>query len=317
VRRAASRLRINAQLIDTMTDGHIWADRYDGSVEDIFSLQDEMTEKIVHALELAIATPRDKNSNSAAAANGEAYDLFLRARRLFYQFTPESLEESKGMLESVLALDEGFAEAYSLLSYCQFVYWNFHSAEEIVLEEALNLAKKATSLDPSSGSAMARMGWILCFFRRFDEAESTFQKAVELSPSDAEVFAYYGETLNYADRAEEGLKMVEHGIRLDPLGPPNWDFHRGHSLYKLKRRDDAIAAIKQSISRGPNFPVQYLYLAILYVEQNQQELAAETVKIALKFNPLFRLSLIPSLMPHGDAEMDRFLQGLRTAGLPE
>ncbi|NKB52994.1 MAG: tetratricopeptide repeat protein [Rhizobiaceae bacterium] len=316
VRRVASKIRINAQLIDTATEGHVWADRYDGSLDDIFLLQDELTGKIVNALELAISKP-DQGSSKTNPVSGESYDLFLRARKYFYQFTPDSLAESQRLLHEVLKLDPQLADAYSLLSYCQFVEWNIYMGDNSVLEGALNLATKGVALAPESGSALARLGWIYCFMQRYEEALGTFEKAAERSPNDADVFAYYGEALNYADEPARGLEMIEKGIRLDPLGPSNWDFHRGHALYKLDRSDEAIAAISQSINRGPNFPVPYLYLAVLHVEQGQQEKAEAAVKSALQHNPLWRLESVARVIPHRSAEKDRFLDGLRKAGLPE
>jgi len=319
VRRVASRIRINAQLIDTTTDGHIWADRYDGNVEDVFSLQDEMTKRIVDALELAITAPGGNRAATAAtsASDIEAYDLMLKARRHFYQFTPDSLQKAKQTLESVLRLDPQYSEAYSLHSYCLFVDWNIYMAEDAVLDKALQQAQKGVELDPTSGVALARLGWILGFLHKHDQAIEVFEKAVECSPSNADVYAYFSEILNYADLPQQGLQMIETGIRLDPLGPPNWDFHRGHSYYKLRRYDDAISAIKQSINRGPNFPVPYLYLAVIYSELGLPDEAARAAQSAVEFNPLFNLENARRVIPHKPDEQDRFLKGLREAGLPQ
>ncbi|MGI9536926.1 MAG: tetratricopeptide repeat protein, partial [Desulfocapsaceae bacterium] len=318
VRRVGPKIRINAQLIDAESGGHMWADRYDGDIDDIFSLQDEITAKIVNAFEITLAASDRGDEKRVPTSDGEAYDLFLKARTHFYLFTPDGLKEAKALLESVIRLDPNFAEAYSLLSYCYFIDWNFHMAEEAVLKRALDVAQKAVELDPNSGYALARLGWVLCFFRRYEEAIETFERAVVLSPSNAEVFAYYGETLNFADQAEKGLEMTEQGIRLDPLGPPNWDFHRGHSYYKLSNYNEALAAMTQSINRGPTFPVPYLFLAVIYVEIDQPNRATEMIDTALKYNPKFRMDNVARVIPHKSVEQrDRFLDGLRKAGLPE
>ena len=112
--------------------------------------------------------------------------------------------------------------------------------------------------------------------------------------------------------------MTEKGIRLDPLGPPNWDFHLGHSHYKLRHYDEALAAMRQSINRLPTFPVPYLFMAVIYVELDQPEQGAEMIDAALKYNPKWRINNVTRVIPHKSAEQrDRFLDGLRKAGLPE
>ncbi len=318
IRRAGPKVRINAQLIDAESGGHIWADRYDGDISDIFSLQDEITAKIVDVFEVKFAVSDQPGEKPVPTTIFEAYDLFLKARTHLYLFTSDDLKKAKAQLETVIRLDPNFANAYSLLSYCYFTDWNLHMASEVVLRQALEVAKKAVELDPSSGYALARLGWVLCFLRRHEEALEKFERAAILSPSSAEVYTYYGETLNYADQAEKGLEMIEKGNRLDPLGPPNWEFHRGHSHYKLKNYDEALAAMTQCVNRRPSFPVPYLFMAVLYVELNQSERAKELIEVGLKYGPNYRMNTVTRVFPHkSEQEMTRFLNGLRVAGLPE
>jgi adenylate cyclase len=156
------------------------------------------------------------------------------------------------------------------------------------------------------------------FLREFDEALVSFERAFELSPNDADVLAYYGETLNYADQPEKGLELIQLGVRLDPLGPPNWDFHLGHSYYKMGLHDEAVSYIRQSMMRGPEFPVPYLYLAVLYEELNRKDEAKTMVKIACEKAPNYSIATIAKVIPHKSAkQINRFLSGLSAAGMPE
>jgi TolB-like protein/Tfp pilus assembly protein PilF len=319
VRKAGNRVRINAQLIDVPTDSHVWADRYDGELEEIFELQDEITAKIVSALKINLTAKLRGGPDSPPPSDAETYDLFLRGRRSFYTLSPEGIRAAQAQLEKVLDRDKNFAPAYALLSYISFVEWNFvHSIDDSVLMKGLALAEKSVKLDPSSGLAQKSLGWVLAFLRKYDESIACFEKALAATPNDAEILAYYGETLNYADQPELGLEMIERGIRLDPLGPPNWDFHRGHSYYKLRRYDEAIAAIRQSISRGPHFPVTYLFLAVIYSELDRLAEAKEMAAKAHDLAPNYSLATIRRVIPHkSQTEIDRFQIGLKKAGMPE
>lgn len=319
VRKAGNRIRINAQLVDAHTDSHVWAERYDGELEDIFDLQDEITSKIVSALQVNLGPVPATSADNQIRSDAETYDLFLRARRSFYALSPEGIRSAQEQLEAVLARDDQFAPAYAFLSYVYFVEWNFvNSFDDAVLHKGLELAEKAVKLDPASGLAQKSLGWTLAFMREFDKSIGCFQKALAATPNDAEVLAYYGETLNYADQPELGLEMIESGIRLDPLGPPNWDFHRGHAYYKLRRYDESIAAIRQSINRGPHFPVPYLFLAVIYIELGRPSEATEMAAKARELAPNYSLAMIKRVIPHkSEAEIDRFQAGLRQAGLPE
>ena len=319
VRKASNKVRINAQLVDASTNGHVWAERYDRDLQDIFAVQDEITSTIVSALEVSLKSEGIDNTQASTRSDVETYDFFLRARRSFYLFSPEGFEAAKEQLEQVLSKDPNFAPAYALLSYCYFVNWCFVATlDDTVLVKARELAERAVEIDQSAAFAHARLGWILAFLRKFDDALNSFETAIKLAPNDAEVLAYYGEILNYADQPERGLEMVEKGIRLDPLGPPNWEFHRGHSYYKMHRHDEAISSIRHSISRGPEFPITYLYLAVLYGELGRRDDAMQMVNSALQRSPNFSINTIRKVVPHkSEKESQRFLDGLRTAGMPE
>jgi len=260
-----------------------------------------------------------KDGVSSLTTDVETYDLYLRGRKNFYVLSPEHVATAKQYLEQVLGRDPNFAPAHAMISYCYFIDWNFvASSDDGPLKKALEVATKAVDIDPTGGYAHARLAWIKAFMREFDESLKGFERALVLAPNDPDVLAYYGETLNYADQPKKGLEMIEQGMRLDPLGPPSWEFHLGHSYYKMGRHDEAISFIRQSMTRGPEFPVTYLYLAVLYSELDRNEEAEQMVQLSLGKAPNYSIATIARVIPHkSDKQIDRFLGGLRKAGMPE
>jgi adenylate cyclase len=183
VRKAGERVRINAQLIDAHTGGHIWAERYDGDLGDIFSLQDNITAQIVSALQVSL-TPTDKERAERKATDSvEAHDRFLMGRANFYRFTPELMLEATECFQEAIEIDPNYAEAYSYLSYCHFLGWVFiWPGFDDTLERANELAKKGVALDDTSAFALARLGNVQVFLRRYEPAIANLEKAIALAP---------------------------------------------------------------------------------------------------------------------------------------
>ena len=158
----------------------------------------------------------------------------------------------------------------------------------------------------------------MCFRREFERAIAACEHACTLAPNNADVHAYFAEVLNYTDEPERSLEFSKKAMRLDPLGPPNWEFHIGHSYYKLKRLDEAVATIRHSVERSIGFPVPYLFLAVLYHETGRAAEASQMIEEALSLAPNYTLNRVERVIPHRSAsEQERFLEGLRKAGLPE
>ena len=187
MRKARDRVRINAQLIDTTTGGHLWAARYDGDFDDIFALQDEITAKIVAALKVTL-TPTDVARGERKQTDSvEAYDHLLKGRTEYYRYSPENLAKAIEHLNAAIELDPTFADAYSYLSYCYFTrFVMMWPGADPDLNPAVELAEKAVSLDPESAVAHTRLAWVQGFLRRYDESLPNFEKAIALDPNNAE-----------------------------------------------------------------------------------------------------------------------------------
>jgi len=319
VRKMGSKLRVNAQLIDAASGGHLWAERYDGDIGDIFDFQDSIREEIVSALQVKL-TPSDKAlAERRPSTSIEAYDLFLRGRASYFRYTPEDHAAAKSCFEKAIALDPEFAEAYSFLSYLYSAAWNLlYPGYEDGLKRALPLAEKAVSLDPRSAIAHMRLGWTLCFLRQFDRALSCFETAAALGPDIAEVYSYYGMFLNYIGRPEQGLDMIDRAYRLDPIAPTIWELMAGYSYWELERHDDAVAQFRKVIDRLPTFPMTYMFLASVYVELGRLDDATEKLRTLRAINPMWSVRHADRIFPIlSDDRRKRFLDNLREAGLPE
>jgi len=319
VRKMGAKLRVNAQLIDAASGGHLWAERYDGDMADIFDFQDSIRDEIISALEVKL-TPGDRAlAERKPSTSIEAYDLFLKGRASYFRYTPQDHAEAKSYFEGAIALDPEFADAYSFLSYLYSAAWNLlYPGFENGLDRALPMAEKAVSLDPRSPVAHMRLGWILCFLRQFDQALPCFEKAVDLGPDIAEVCSYYGMFLNYIGRPEQGLDMIDRAYRLDPIAPTIWELMVGYSYWELARYDDAVAQFRKVIDRLPDFPMTYMFLASVYAELGQLDAAAEELRTLREKNPLWSVGNADRIFPIlSDDRRKRFLDNLRQAGLPE
>jgi TolB-like protein/Tfp pilus assembly protein PilF len=319
IRRMGSKLRVNAQLIDAASDGHIWAERYDGDMEDIFQFQDDIREQIVSALQVSL-TPTDKALTVRKLTGSvEAYDLFLRGRANIHRYAPEKMLEARKCLEKAIDIDPNFADAYSYLSYCHFygstaMYPGFDDN----LDQAYELAKQGVALDETSAFALARLGWIQTWMHHYDQAVANFEKAIALAPNDAEVYAAFGDVLNFWGNPERGLEMVEKAFSLETFAPPIWEFYAGLSHYLLRQYDQALTRFNRAVEQAPRNSHNYTWLACTYVELGQIDDARDAIMSALEIVPRYTVKWLAKIYPlRIDEERNRVLDALRKAGLPE
>jgi adenylate cyclase len=319
VRKMGTKLRVNAQLIDAASGGHIWAQRYDGDMEDIFEFQDNIREQIVAALRVSL-TLTDKAFAERKPTNSfEAYDLFLKGRSNFYHFTPEHLLEAIKCLEEAIEIDPNFGDAYGFLSFCHWYGWiDMWPGFDDTLDRAHELAERGVALDGTSAIALTRLGWVQTWMRRYDQAVTNSEKAIALAPNNAEVYANYGDVLNYWGNPERGLEMVEKAFSLDTFHPPNWEMYAGISHLLMRHYDKAVARFSRSIEQSPIYVHSHECLAWAYVELDRLDDARDSIKTVLEIKPNFTVQEAARIMPYRrDEDRNRALDALRKAGLPE
>jgi adenylate cyclase len=319
VRRAASRVRINAQLIDAVTGFHLWAQRYDRDLEDIFALQDEITRAIVAALEVHLSPRERAGIERRYTDNLEAYDLFLHAREGFFRRTQEGAAQARTHLERAIALDPKFAAAHALLAEIyRSEWWYGWRDDKDALDRALNLAQSAVALDDELPLAHMFLGWIHLWRKEHDQAIAEAQRCLALDPNNAEGHARLGHTLDQSGRPMEGLPFIEIAMRLDPHYPFLYIFWLGHAYYSLERYDDAVVSYRRANSRNPATSTVHLHLAATYAQLGRLEEAKAEAAQTLRIDPSWSVRRIAQRLPLKDAAaLARLVDGMRKAGLPE
>ncbi len=317
VRKAGKRVRITAQLIDANTGYHLWAESYDGELKDVFALQDSITLQIVTALAPKLTTEEHSRSVRQETNSVEAYDHFLRGFALFYEYGKESNAMARQMFERAIALDPNYARAYVWLSWAYFIDWEFQWTEgPDTLDRSYEVATKAVTLDDSLAEAHTVLGWNSLWKKQHDVAIAELERAVSLDPNSEWAYAFLAEALNFAGRSDEAIGFVKKAMRLDPNYPTWLVFHLADSYVLLRRYDEAIAALQDSLRRNPDFLPARRALAVVYAELEREEEARAEVAEILRISPGASLERWQERMPYRKQEdLERYIAGLRKAGL--
>src|SRR5262245_2648986 len=221
VLKAEGRVRITAQLIDAASGYHLCAERYDRSLQNIFTLQDEIVQKIVTTLKLQLTLQEQGHVVRKHTDNLEAYDYFLRGVEYFWRTTPEATAQARQLFEKALALDPQYAEAYAWLSYTYWQEWVLRwNADPQTLEQASELVQQALALDDSLPRAHALLAYVYAAKQQYDQALAEGERAIALDPNYADSYFMRAQVLNVAGRPADALRMVEQAMRLNPRYPP-------------------------------------------------------------------------------------------------
>jgi len=320
VRRAGDQVRINARLTDAISGGHVWAERYDRRLDNIFAVQDAITRNVVQALELYLtAIDRAPGKTEPETGSMEAYDAVLKARPLMTRFDRKSASEARRLLEHAVALDPSYVQAHSLLGLYYFDEWRLWGSDrDNNLSRALEFAKTAAALDPSAPAPHVLLAQIHQFRREFDAANAEADTALALHPNDAVTLGNLGSMLRYAHRAEEAVAVVERAIRLDPYHPPNYLEWLGDAYFVLGRYDDCVQAVERGVALDPDFVALRVVAAQCYAALGNEQKAREAGANILRLNPRFTISAFVAYVPFTDeGDLRDQVAVLRQAGVPE
>ncbi len=318
VRKVGNRVRITAQLVDASTEGHLWAERYDRNLIDIFSLQDEVAQKIVSALKVKLTENEHEILVYKDTNNLEAYDYNLRGLEYLYRYTKESITQARQMFERAIDIDPEYASAYSNLGRCHWADWaNGWSQDPQSLEQAFELSQRAIALDDTLTSARGVLSDVYLWKKLHDQAIAVIERAVKLNPNCADAIEGQGEILIWAGRPQEGMELVRKAMRLNPIYPVWYLWNLGHAYFLMDQYEEAIEIFKRASIANPDFLPIHLILALIYAEKGCMEAAKVEVEEISRISPE-----TPSLetwcqrFPYKDqAVSERIIKGLRNAGL--
>jgi len=321
VRRAGDRVRINAQLIDATTGGHLWAERYDREAADVFEVQDAVTRSIVSALALTLSPSEEAVVFQRETDNLQAYEAVLRGREHLSQLNRDGVAEAKNWFEKAIELDPDYARAYVNLGFLHYNEWRLWGLDwRNNLDRALALGQKAAALDDKLAGAYVLMALAHQYRGQHDAAEAEAQKALALNPTHAETLGNLGGFLKRSGRGRQAIPILEKAVRLEPFHPPHWLSWLGQAHFQAEGYEDAIAVLELAVQHEPDYIGFYVNLAASYAMMGQLDKARTAGKEILRLNPDFTISAFKayiSVSNRNAGDVEKLADGLRLAGLPE
>jgi adenylate cyclase len=316
VRKAGDRVRVTAQLIDGHSGGHIWAERFDRALVDIFAVQDEITERIVRALEVNLVYNARVPSPRLDTDIPEAYDCFLRGREQYRMFSKDSNATARQLFEKAIRLDPEYAVAYAGLAMTCLHDWFLGSPD--ALDRGFQQALRANALDPSLPLVYEALGNIHLFKKQHEEAVAAARRWVELEPSNADGYANLAGALQFSGEPEQVIPLIDKAMRLNPFYPFYYILYRGLAYMTMERYEEALEALQRSAAHNPESLHTHLYLAACLGLVGKTAPARDALAEVHRIYPDFSLAWVQAFVPYKRAaDLDLLIVGLRKAGLPE
>ena len=324
VRRAGNRIRVTAQLIDAKDGNHIWAERYDRDLDDIFAVQDEITVTIAARIEPELGEVERARVQRKPTENLDAWDSYHLGLSLLYQYTKDGNTEAARLFRQAIAIDSDFAGAHAglALTMCLSAVYFGASADEALMDEALAEAQVAVGLDDKDAMTYFILGRIHLIRREYDQSISDLRTAIDLNPCLATAYCGLGDSLSFSGRMAEAIPHFEEAMRLSPHDPRKWMFlvYGSLTLMQLQRYDEAANWAMKSIAL-PNATIwAHAQLVAVHSSAGDRGAAQVAADKLLRKEPEFSSKRFAQqfLFYHQDAnQIGRYCQILRDAGLPE
>jgi len=311
IHRSGKRIRITAQLIDAINGHHLWAERYDREFEDIFALQDEITMEILRAVEVKLTEGEQARIHRRGTDNIEAYIKTLKAIEYHERFNKDDMMVARRLCSEAIALDPEYARPYRVLSMTHMMepFYGTGTPPKKSMERALELAKKAVSLDDSHPCGYEGLSYIYAVTRQYD-------KAIALDPNGADSHVALGYALQIAGRPEEAIACIKKAIRSNPIAPGHYFRELGSAYRMVGLYEEAIAAYRKALDRSPDSIMTHVHLTATYNLTGRDHEARAQAKEVLRVQPKFSVEGYVNQLPYKDqSEKERLKQALRKAGL--
>jgi TolB-like protein/Flp pilus assembly protein TadD len=311
VRKVGERIRITVQLVEAATGAHLWAEKFDRRREDIFEIQDEVSQTIAATLVGRVVYSGPAKARRKPTSQWAAYECYLQG---WYHCERYEVEEAIRLLNRAIELDPDYAQAYALLADCELVRY-FVDADKRKRDKALAYAQKALALDPDDGVSQGLMGFIQMYFRNFDLAEAHLRKARELNPNSVVRIAMQAEWLTLVGRAQEALEVLDSAGRRDLFREPSFYQVRAMALFGLERYEDVVRNF-YDIATPQHYDNFLLAAALAQLGRLREAEAAKQNTLSL--SPGFSISMFTAFDFYKNPEdQQRVIAGLRKAGFPE
>lgn len=320
VRRSGNNLRITARLIDSGNGQNVWAERFDRQLDDIFKVQDDVTQSIVSSLSIQL-TERDREILAQPTTNSfEAYDLFLQGQSLGNERTKEANLQTQETYQQAINLDPNYARAYGALAVTLSRFANSGWSESPVDDKnrALELAQHAITLDNKSQHTFWSLGYNHLYRQEYDMATEAVRKALMIAPNYADGIALLALINNHRGQAQESIKLINKAILLNPYFSWDYLYNLGWANYTLGNYDKAVELLLKALERNENARPPREILAACYIALGMQDDAEWEVEQILIQYPKMSLTYLKREKPFADKEkMDLFISHMRQAGLPK
>jgi non-specific serine/threonine protein kinase len=291
VRKAGNQVRISVQLVNVDDGYHLWSSRFDRKLEDVFAIQDEISQNIVEALQVTLTPKASQAAEKAAPADVQAYDYYLKGRKFFYEFRAKGFELARQMFARAIVIDENYARAYAGVADCCSFLYMYYESSDANLKEADAASRKAVEVNPDSAEAHASRGLALSLSGRYEEAASEFERAIELNPKLYEAHYFFGRALFAQGRHAEAAEKYEEACRVNPEDYQA-PFFLAQTYLCLHRRAHASAAFRKAVEATKHHLAYHaddaraLYLgAAGLIELGEMEPAQDWVERALEIDP--------------------------------
>jgi adenylate cyclase len=318
IRKAGDNIRITAQLVDALSGHHLWAERYDRNLNDIFAVQDNLTKNIITSMQVKLTEGEQIRLLSKGTENLQAYLKLLQAHEKWLLMNNESNILARKLAEETIALDPDYANAYGMLAatYIMDVHLGSSKSPKDSLDQAIALNKKSLALNESYANAHGQLGILYAMTRQYNKSVAEAERGVELDPNSAIAHDLLGMCLSYAGRHDEAIPMYKKAIRLEPLAAGKYYRDLGMSYLFMGHCNEAIAACEEALRRTSNHLFAHLIATAAYSMCGKEETAQETAAEVLRIAPNFSVDHFSKrLFYKNQTDVDRYIGALKRAGL--
>ena len=312
--RAGSQMRVQVQLLEADTGRSVWAEKYSGSIEDVFAFQDEITAVIASCLSVKIDKAERQRQQRTAPSDLQAYGLILRGREVYKQPRRELNLHARRLFEQAALIDPAYAVSYASISRTSNDAWRFDWAEhpEEALDDAILKAEIALRLDPDDARGHAALGNACLYKRRHDESLAAYERAIQFNPNDADILAEMGHSASVYGEPERAVELIERAMRLNPFYPDWYLWHLGEAFFDMNDYEQAIRTLTQMRDKTEAYRMLTASNALLGRMDEARRHAAQI----LETHPEFTLRHWENVPPdRNPGPRDRLIEGLKKAGL--